>query len=321
MSTPKSFSLADRISARRLRGPESEPVVLTRRRIYVLPTRQGNVFALLLFVMLLGSLNYNNNLGFFLTFLLTGLALVSILHTHANLHRVEIRPGKVNPVFAGEVARFELRLFNHSAQAKIAISAENEFSSDIGTLEPHGTLSLYLEVPAPSRGHIALGRVKLQTVYPLGILRAWSWMELTAEGVVYPAPETMAPPVQWQGNATPTTPEPAAADEFYGFRNYHPGDSPKRISWRHLSSRDILLTKIYTGNPAGPDLWLNLSTVANLPLEQALARLCQWILNCEQQQRRYGLWLGSEKIPPTDAGDHKHQCLKALALYTSSRRP
>ena len=51
----------------RLRKPESLPIHLDRRRIYVLPTGFGITFALLLFVMLLGALNYANNPALLLT--------------------------------------------------------------------------------------------------------------------------------------------------------------------------------------------------------------------------------------------------------------
>ena len=49
------------------------------RRIYILPTRQGMGFAAAVSVMLLGSINYDNALGYVLSFLLVSAALVSML--------------------------------------------------------------------------------------------------------------------------------------------------------------------------------------------------------------------------------------------------
>ena len=58
--------LANLIRSRRIDGG---PVVLDRKRIYILPTRRGLLFAVFLLVMLLGSINYALSLGFVLTFL------------------------------------------------------------------------------------------------------------------------------------------------------------------------------------------------------------------------------------------------------------
>src|SRR3546814_7037817 len=48
-------------SLARPRHPESLPVALDRRRVYILPTAFGWFFLLLLLAMLAGALNYNNN--------------------------------------------------------------------------------------------------------------------------------------------------------------------------------------------------------------------------------------------------------------------
>jgi len=65
---------------------QQSPVRLDLRRIFILPTRSGIIFGLILMAMLIGSINYNNSLGFLLTFTLVGLGLVSILHTFRNLY-------------------------------------------------------------------------------------------------------------------------------------------------------------------------------------------------------------------------------------------
>src|SRR6202000_671127 len=80
------------------------PVLVSRRRVYILPTRFGYGFGLLLLVMLLGSMNYSNSMAFLLTFLMSGLGLVSMHHTHANLVDIQVRAGRVAPVFAGDTA-------------------------------------------------------------------------------------------------------------------------------------------------------------------------------------------------------------------------
>src|SRR3569833_4685129 len=71
--------------ARRRQGTDSLPVTLQRRRLYILPTRAGLGFLVLLLFMLIAGLNYANSLALFLTFLLSGFVLVSMQLCHRNL--------------------------------------------------------------------------------------------------------------------------------------------------------------------------------------------------------------------------------------------
>src|SRR6056297_394300 len=59
--------------ARRRQGADPVPVRLASRRIYILPTGVGVTYGLMTFAMLLGSMNYNNSMGFALTFVLAAL--------------------------------------------------------------------------------------------------------------------------------------------------------------------------------------------------------------------------------------------------------
>ena len=79
-------------------GPQPGPVELHRRRVYILPSRIGLGFALLLALLLLGSTNYGNSLGFMLTFLLFGMAWAAMHHTYRNLVRLRVQAGPAAPV-------------------------------------------------------------------------------------------------------------------------------------------------------------------------------------------------------------------------------
>ena len=61
----------------RVRTPEPSPIILTQRRVYVLPTLAGLSYGTALIVILLGAMNYNLSLGHALVFLLAGLGVVA----------------------------------------------------------------------------------------------------------------------------------------------------------------------------------------------------------------------------------------------------
>src|SRR5215472_11039217 len=108
---------------RRRQGPDVLPVTLHRRRIYILPTRAGLAFGLLLFLMLVAGLNYANSLALFLTFLLTGFVLVVMQQCHRNLLGTEVVAAIAPAVFARSPGALQLTLGNGLAVPRLQLEA------------------------------------------------------------------------------------------------------------------------------------------------------------------------------------------------------
>lgn len=314
---------AERLSARKLKGPEPEPFVISPARIYILPTRHGVLFALLLLVMLFGSINYNNSLGYALTFLLASLATVSMLHTHRNLVRLRLSTGRLEPVFAGSDARFPVCLDTSGARAHSAVAIVHRRTTTAASDVPADTLTcITVRVPAGRRGRMALGRFQVCTEYPLGLFHAWAWAELEgAVCLVYPQPEDNPPPLQHgvdsRGEQAANT-QPGNED-FAGLRPYRPGDAPRRIAWKQLATSQNLFTKHFTGHTAARTVWLDWEVLTGLMAEERLSRLCRWALDCHGLGSRFGLRLPGQTIEPDTGTAHLHRCLRALALFELPR--
>ncbi len=103
------------------RGPETGVGLLDRRRVYILPTTPGVVFGAAMLVLLIGSINYSLQLGYMLTFLVTSMAVVGMHTTHANLAQIVLRGVRVEPVFAGDVAIFEITATNPTTVDRFAL--------------------------------------------------------------------------------------------------------------------------------------------------------------------------------------------------------
>lgn len=99
-------------------GRDSGVITLHSGRTYILPTAVGLVFALTTFAMLLGSMNYNNNMSFALTFTLAALGLVAMHQCQRNIVGLEIKFAGVDPVFAGQAALFRIALRNRSSKRR-----------------------------------------------------------------------------------------------------------------------------------------------------------------------------------------------------------
>lgn len=172
-------------------GPQTAPYYLSHRRVYILPTKQGLAFALLLFIMLLGSINYSNSLGYFLTFLLASLSVVAIFHTYNNLLHLTIGPAICKPVFASEEAEFIVKVDNLSHQTRYSVKA---FTSQrlytLVDLKENSLNTLSIKHVFNQRGFNPLPRFTIDSSFPFGLFRAWTFVELAQKLLVYPKPSS-----------------------------------------------------------------------------------------------------------------------------------
>lgn len=297
-------------------------VVLGQRRVFILPTRAGLGFALLLAVLLVGSINYALSLGFGLTFLALSCAMVDMVATYRNLAHLRLQQGRVAPVFAGQEAQFELQVFNRTRLARYGVRADFGDVAEarhVADIAPGAHAVLTLSVPTLQRGWLAPARVKLSTRFPLGLFNAWSYWRPAARALVYPRPEDGAPPLPL-GGAGGDSLRSAGYDDFAGVRNYQAGDSPRQLAWRQIARLDpaiggALLSKHFEGG-GGELLVLDFDALpAALDPELRLARLTRWVLEAESRALPYAFHLGALRLDAALGAAHQAACLRALALH------
>lgn len=302
-------------------GPEAGPVELTQRRVYILPTRAGLLFAATLVLMLIGAINYNLSLGYGLTFLLAGTSIISMLHTWRNLAHVQLRPGKSQPVFAGDRARFVVLVHNPAGvdRVSLAIQFREQEPIHFDALARTET-SVRIRFPAKQRGLLRPGRFRIFTAYPLGLFYAWANVDLDLACLVYPAPEGGKLALPEQQAALGEGPSSGKGEEdFAGLRPYYPGDSPRRIAWKAVARSDVFVTKVFTGS-AGAQLWLDyVQTPDTLGVEGRLSRLTRWVMDADAAGIRYGLRLPGRQLELGAGETHRATCLEALALFLSPK--
>jgi uncharacterized protein (DUF58 family) len=309
----------------RLRDVEPGEVFLHQRRVYIMPTHPGIVFFLMLIVLFIGSVNYNLSLGFGFTFLIAACAVIDMHLTFRNLAHLHLRAGRATPVFAGQEAQFELHLINRSKHDRYAIwldfvgdgLPEIDQAVDIAA---QAASSVVLSTPARERGWLPAPRVRLQTRFPLGLLRAWSYWQPDTKALVYPHPEDNAPPLPQAGVEKKDGQGFAGNDDFAGIRGYQAGDSLKRLAWRQIAKVDVelggtLVTKHFEGG-AATEISLDWEQLPrNMDAERKLSRMTRWVLEAEARGVPYAFRLGDTVLAPALGGMHQEACLRALALY------
>ena len=297
-------------------GPLSSPYLLTHRRVYILPTRQGFAFALLLLIMLLGSINYSNSLGYFLTFLLASLFQVTIFHTYNNLLKLSFGPAICKPVFAGDDASFIVQVNNLNHKTRLSVNAFTPQQIPTMTdIKKNSISTITIKHVFKKRGLISLPRFTIESRFPFGLFRAWTHIQFDQEQLVYPKPLSLGNlPYKSAGFSVGTKQLNLGAEDFKGLRPYIEGDPLQHLHWKSFARHQTLQTKEFSST-VSDDLWLNYLDTTVASTELKLSQLALWILLADKKNINYGLCLPSVTIPPANNKSHLQECLKQLALY------
>jgi uncharacterized protein (DUF58 family) len=298
--------------------------LLGHRNVYILPTRAGWFFALTLLVLLVAAINYQLNLGYLLTFLLAGSALVSLHITHNNVRGLALAARQPDDaqLYAGQAAALRLQLHSAGRQRwglQLSASHQGWHAFDV---DRDATVDFALPWTPLARGHQSWPLLVLESRYPLGLWRAWSVWQPDAALWVYPAPEhpTPALPVQHQVRSEGQLPTPQVqGDELDDLRPYRRGDPLRHVVWKKAASDDLV---VRAASPAAaqPERWLDWADLpATLPLEARLSRLCAWVLVAALAPQPYGLRLPGSDIAPGHGPAHTRRCLRQLASYGSAK--
>ena len=302
--------------ALRRQGVDTLPLELRRQRIYILPTRSGLGFAALLLVMLLAGLNYANSLALFATFSLMSFGLVTMNLCHRNLMGLRISSATPLPAFAGDDAVVELSIENGTAVDRFSLrAAVNGRDALLVELASAHSARLRMPIATLRRGLQRVDRLRIDTDFPFGLFRAWTWLHLPLDIVVYPRSRGEQPaPQGGAGRDASTGRLSAGVDEWWALRPFRDGDSPRQVDWKAYAREQPLLVKEYRG-AAAENLAFDLQDAKTADLETRLEQIARWICSAESRGARYSLMLPGTRVDADHGNAHRHRCLEALALY------
>jgi len=280
------------------------------------PTRFGWMFVIALACMLMGSINYNNNLGFLFTFLLGSMVLVSIFHTHGNIKGIAVAAIRSSPIFESQDAVFEVILqhlpadyfglrFRLNNSQETLIQATAEIGHRVAVI-----------VKSPKRGRISVDKLEVATAYPFGLFRISRSISVVGNCLVYPKPmpakklteRDLMAAHKSQGAVS------RAADDFKGLRTFQNGDALNHIFWKAFSKGQGLLVKEFRQNTS-PELCLSWDNINSKNKEKKLSILCAMVLKAHTLKWAYGINIPGQIIAPQRGIQHKNNCLRALALF------
>jgi uncharacterized protein (DUF58 family) len=294
----------------RYRRPESLPIELHRRRIYIVPSGFGIGFSVLLLVMLVGALNYANNAALLLTCLLGATSAASMLVAFRSLDGLRLSHVRAGHAIAGQP--IELTLAFDSSRQRNAIRLDLGDDTVAFAIDANTTAQVKLTLPTAQRGWQPLPRLRLWSTWPLGLFRAWSWLHPDQSVLVWPRPEVVGP--------SPHAPADDArhmhlhrGDELAALRDYRAGDPQRHIAWKASARHDHLLVKDFEQPQSRPQWQLDWRQLNALDNEARIARLARWLNEAQAQRCSYSLWLPGDEIASSSGPLHYARCMNALA--------
>ncbi len=158
-------------------------------------------------------------------------------------------------------------------------------------------------------------RFSIASRFPFGLFRAWTWVHMPLECVVYPRPADIAPPPPVSYTDTGGAQQSGKGDEdFAGLRDYRPGDSPRHIAWKAFARGQELLVRQFAGTRVVKHIF-DLDDVPAAGLEEKLSIMCRWIVDAHTAGEAFGLRLPGVAEEPGIGRAHLQNCLTRLALF------
>jgi uncharacterized protein (DUF58 family) len=297
--------------------PSYDRIELHNRRLYILPTRFGYLFAVMLVLLFLAAVNYENSMGFVLTFMLAALAIISVWQTHKNILGLDVYLQTPKPVFAGESCDLHFEVSHRTNLSRYAIGIQYADQTPVYlAIEPDSWSQAVIKIPSAKRGQFKPKGLTVFTRYPTGLLHAWGWLKFDIPIVIYPEPlasSALQQNMLEQHNGRATT-HTIDGDDFAGLREHRKGESLRHVSWKAYAQGKGLLTKTFQGHTR-PSLWIDWFQLQQDSLEPKLSEMTSLVLLANSNDQKYGIKLPNITIEKQLGAAHKQACLQAIATF------
>lgn len=304
-----------------------------RRRYDLLAS--GFVYLATALFLAIGALNSQNNLLFWAFGLAVAGLIVSGIVSGVPLMHLELEREPPPPAHVGEQITLRYRLFHRGRLwplfgLRICEIAENQdqsaliFSPDgIAHIGPHDCVRATAPALPRMRGVHSICTVCVSTTFPLGLVRRSLYFDLPARIIVRPAvaplrKEIASRIVPGREDSTRSLARVGHGGDFFGLRDYAPGDPVRTIAWKPSARRDTLLVRQQT-TPAPPRLWLRLeqppADISEQQFENAVALLASIIVHASRKGLAPGLVIewADVSLPPALSPAHAERLLDTLA--------
>lgn len=281
---------------------------LSQKDILIFIYQQGYLYLVLILLTFIAGVNYANNLILGFCFLVSAILCISFYLTFKQLHGLKLEVSVNEVGQAGH--QLDLQLHFQQAQkqprylwVKTSQHLEKIYISE---LKHSMTLSFFTE----KRGRFDYPALQVYSVYPFGLVRAWTYFYLKEYSWVAPkAAVYHAENKQHQHTFEPDM------DEFRELRNFKLGDRLQAVSWKQAARGQGLYIKVFEQHNEQMNIEIHYSNMPSAQHEEKLSLMMGLIEQCEQMQCAYAVFLPQAELA---AGLGNSQLLQAKKLLAQA---
>ena len=295
------------------RSPRRKQFVLSRNNIYIFPSATGLMYLLLLLLMLLTAINYQNSLIYLLSFFLGTLFFLSIWMCFLNLSGLKIEAAETGRVYESEPTKYYCRLSKNKALPMALKIGLNKAQAQAVPLMYETTADVPILAEPEKRGRHKLQRLYIESRFPFGLILAWTWLKPDLEVWVYPKPVQGSPDAVSSGEGDIAN-RASLIGDLNDLKEYQAGDASNRILWKKYAAKDTLVVRHHEQTSFKPD-WVSWENYQSAAIEDKLRFLCFDVCQLSDAHRAFGFSIPGVNIDPDYGEAHKRKCLDALALF------
>lgn len=299
------------------KAPRRKQVVLSRNNIYIFPSAMGLAFLLLLLLMLLTAINYQNSLIYLVTFFLGTLFFISIWMCFLNLSGLKVEQAETGRCFATDPLVYYCRLSKKGGLPLGLKIGLDKAHAETFVYTSDELLDIPVEAPSEKRGRHKLASLYLESRFPFGLILAWTWLKIDLEAYVYPQPLKGIPETSASG-AGDHQKQTSLLGDLTDLKNYQAGDATNRILWKKYAANGNLIVRHHERSSYNPD-WVDWDNYPSASLETRLSYLCFDVCRLSDAHRAFGFSIPGIRIAPDYGELHKRKCLDALALFQAAK--
>lgn len=282
--------------------------ILLQKDVLVFIYKQGFLYLVLIVITFIAGINYANNLILGFCFLISAILCISFYLTFKQLHGLQIE------LVAAEVGQVEqpliLKILLKQSTQTVRYLRLNWQEQEHFLYLDQTQQSLELAVLPEQRGRYELDALKIYATYPLGLVRAWTYL--------YPQQEVWIAPkaTDWQKEhkLQPTSAQDSL-DEFKELRTFQHGDSYQNVAWKQVARGQGFLIKIFQAQTSHQHLDIDYQLIPALGHEQKLSLMMGLIEQCEQSGNDYAVILPHARL---ESGQGQNQLMKARLLLAQA---
>ncbi len=232
-----------------------------RSRRYRYRIRLSGILYLLVTVLIgLAAATRPNNLLVWIFGLLLGSILVSGAVSGFMLMRVTVERLDPRRAVVGEATTIRYEVRNESRrrsafalrirERRVGTAEECESIADsspawVVHVGPRESVHAETEWTPAQRGRVTFTEVEVGSSFPFGLLEKLVWLALPGEVLVHPRSlplrdEVLAAIQSGRFGGLDLARRPGAGEDYFGVREYRPGDSIRQVAWKRLAGLDQL---------------------------------------------------------------------------------